>query len=41
MEGFYFRDKNKDGFVTIEELAGASGKLTVEEIEAYVRTNRR
>jgi Ca2+-binding EF-hand superfamily protein len=24
VEGFYFRDKNRDGYLTIEELGGAS-----------------
>ncbi len=77
LEGFYFRDKNKTGYLTIEELEGASpqavkaasrkgdnrltldeyvnalfkdfaaadtdgdGTLTIEEIDVYIRTNRR
>jgi len=77
VESFYFRDKNKTGYVTLEQLQGASpeavkaasrshenrltldeyvnalfkdfaamdtngdGKLTEEEIETYIRTNRR
>jgi Ca2+-binding EF-hand superfamily protein len=77
VESFYFRDKGKTGYLTIEELQGASaeaikaasrshdnrltldeylnavfkdfaaadtdgdGKLTFEEIDLYIRSNRK